>query len=370
MATPQWSFFAASLRTGRIIGELPLVNFSGQCRLDGGRLSASMPLMGRTIEVRRALLSATSPGIMTVVADRGGRVMGEWLIWTRDRGNGKQPVDLTGVEVRSFFKHIVIDGFTTLTNIDETALAQGLLQHALDRPPGIACDIETPLPSGRSIATAEYDDGSAYVGDIVDELAIAVDGFDWYVDTEWDNASPVKAVKRTARAQYPRRGRMLNASIDVPLAKGGSGVTFNLTEDAERLATTAYVTGNTVDGAYLLSRGLNADLLESYPALERIDSRSDYDDQDILDAVAAAEAAASRTPDAPTTVSVLADGDLQLGSYIAGDSVTARVEACANFPDGYAKQVRILGFTMTPPADGKTETVQLEIEGEDGGFGI
>lgn len=378
---PTYSFKAVNFRSGAVVADLPLVSVSGQVHLAGGRLDAQLPLAqlalpdrnpdGTLVKDRwapcRDMINATTPDLFTVLVVRDGKIMGEWMIWTRTRDNTKAPVTLAGVEVRSWFEHVAVDGWVKRTNADAGTVAHDLAQLALDRPPGVAAMVVGPaVTTGNIVPEVDYPDGSNYIGKMIDELAGGINGFDWWVDTQWDTASATPRVKRTIRFGYPRRGRALQAYIDLPrFVPGQSGIKFGLTEDGTRVATAVYVTGTGEGATQLVSRGLNSDLFQTYPIMDRIDSQSSEDQQTLLDAYSAADAAASRSPELPTNVQLRADGDLKLGSYEPGDSLLAKAEACANFPDGYQSTVRILGFTMTPPQDGQTETVDVEIGRDD-----
>lgn len=364
---------ACSLRTGRVVADLPLVNISAQRRLDPGQFSAGLKLPAaapagqqRALDLAkcRTLINATTPAVMTVLILRNGMILGEWLLWSRDRS--QRPISLSGLEIRSWFDHAAVDGFTTMTNVDEMVLAKALVDNALAKPFAPPMTVETPPVSGNVIATAEYPTGSDYVGNILNELGGALDGFDWWVDTEWDNTALLPTVKRTVRFNHPRRGRLLQERIDVPArAPGQSGVSFGLTEDAAKVATTVYMSGTGEDDAQLVARGQNNDLYVSYPSLDLIDSRASYDIQELLDAQAAAVAAVSRSPELPATLRLRADGSMPLGTYQPGDSLPVVVEPWENFPDGFNETVRIVGYTITPPAGGATDNVDVEIERDD-----
>lgn len=370
----QYSARAVSLRTGRVVVEnLPLTGISAGRRLDGGRFTASLmtppvapaePKRTRDLAACRDLINATTPAVMTVLLVRGNVIMGEWLIWTRDRS--QRPIPIEGLEISSWFARAAVDGFATLTNVDELQLAKALVDHALAKPFAPPMLVEDPGVSGNIIPKAEYATGSEYVGNILDELGSAIDGFDWWVDTDWDNSSELPTVTRTVRFAHPRRGRTLQSRIDIPArGPGQSGVSFGLTEDATKVTTTVYMTGTGEGDKQLVARGQNNDLYVSYPPLDFIDSRASYDTQVLLDAQASAVAAASRTPDLPTSVLLRAGGDLELGTYQPGDVVPLVMQPWENFPDGYNAPVRILGYTMSPPADGATELVDVEISSED-----
>lgn len=367
---------AVSLRTGRVLSTpLPLTAVSAQRRLDHGNFSATLRLPTAApsgvqrktdLAICRDLIAATTPNVMSVIVVRDGRIMGEWWITTRDRQNN--PPTITGREVGYWFHRAAVDGFTTMTNADQLDVAVALADNALAKPFAPPITVEAPGLSGNVIDKAEHLTGTAYVGDILTEYASALDGFDWWVDTDWDNTATVPTVKRTLRFGYPRRGRLLPGRIDVPARTvGQSGVKYGVAEDGAQVSTTVYMTGTGEGDTQLVSRGQNNDLYSAYPSLDLIDSRADYGSQQLLDAAAAATAATARTPEVPNSVRVRADGDLTVGLYAPGDSVPLSMEPWECFPDGYAATVRIVGFTLMPPQDGATEMVDLEITRDDAG---
>lgn len=366
---------AVSLRTGQVLSSLPLVNISATRALDHGDFSASLkmptvapdgPQRDADLEKCRNLIAATTPDVMTVIVLRDGNVMGEWWITGRDRN--QSPIALTGKEIGSWFYRAAVDGFTTLTNQDQLTVAVALANNALAKPFAPPILVEDPGLSGLLIDKAEHPTGSAYIGDILDDYGNAIDGFDWWVDTDWDNSVALPTVKRTLRFGWPRRGRQLQGRIHVPARHAGqSGVRFGTTEDGSRVATTVYVTGTGEGDTQLVSRGQNNDLYDAYPSLDRIDNRSDFDSQALMDATSAAIAAATRSPDVPSSVRVRADGDFPLGLYSPGDSVPLKMDPWQNYPDGYDGIVRISSYTIAPPSAGATEIVDVQLVKDDAG---
>lgn len=367
----KYTFRACSLRTGRIGVELPLTGVTATVALDEpGDLQASLklpaivpddPTREAKLDACRELLNATTPGVMSVLVIRDGMLLGEWIIWTRDLE--QNPVPITGKQFRSYYDHVAVDGFGVLNNVDQMILAYLLAQNVAQQPTTPLMLVEAPAASGNVVPKAEYDTGSEYVGKIITELGDELNGFDWWVDTEFDNAATLPTVQRTTRFRNPGRGRRLQSRIDVPATREGqSGVKYGQLEDATRVATTVYMTGTGEGDAQLVARGRNNDLLQSYPPLHVIDSRSSYDVQSLLDAQANAVAAASRSPQVPTSILVRADGDLQLGSYSPGDLCPIFVEPRSTYPDGVTRDVRIVSYSIAPPERGGTEMVNVQID--------
>jgi hypothetical protein len=369
----QYAVKAVSLRTGRVLGDVPLTQIRAEKRLDVGAFSASLrlpraatvqPQRSRDLAKCRGLLAATTPGVQTVIVVRDGKILGEWWLETRDRSQSPMPIG--GHELKQWFFRAAVDGFATMTNVDQLTLAVALANNALAKPFAPPITVEDPGLSGNIITKAEHPTGSAYIGDIINDYATAIDGFDWWVDTDWDTTATVPTVKRTLRFAWPRRGRLIQARIDVPARSAGqSGVSAAVTEDVSRLATTVYMTGTGEDDTQLVSRGQNNDLYAAYPSLDFIDDRADFEDQAVLDAATAAEAAGMRTVELPTTIRVRATGDVPLGVYEPGDTLPVAVEPVENFPDGLTENVRIVGFAIQPPAAGATEMVDIELTRDD-----
>lgn len=379
MAT--YTYYACDLRTGLVQAELPLVNLSGTVQLSGtGEMNADLPLaqLGRADRIE--MLFATTPGRMSIVLDRDGVVAGEWIVWKRSRSNDSTPVKLIGSQLASFLERRLMIG--SIYGGDQIRIAESLARQGfwVNQSGGAAGSLLLDIPEGQLSGVRRdrtYDQVDGTVGQRMEELAAVDGGFEYAVESEWSADTALRRVQRTFRTYYPLAGKdqpwtlepaftqSSILSIDQSLAGelGGSIVSVSLDEDATRLASVAYAIGSGEGVEKIIGRKANGALVaQGYPQMEVSRAWTSVINQPVIDGHAQALLDLSQDPILPPKVTILADGDPSIREISIGDRCQIRVDESANFPDGFAGQVRILGWTYGPPSEGP-ELVDLEITG-------
>ena len=364
----RWTFYLCQATTGQVVGEVVPSTFTGKRTVSAwGDFSATINLKPYGSQRRRDLLTMTRPGAYTIVADRDGQPMGEWMIWKRARGNDQAPVALTGLEIGSYMDHREIGNYNAV-GTEQLTIARDLVVSAFNPPGGIgavAMNIPTPAASGvprvRKFSALE-----ATIGQRVVDLSNLDQGFDFTISYAWATSGPATLI-RTFNLLYPQAGRITNYLFEMPdhHGSGGNATAFTLNEDATGLASKAWALGAGSGATQYIAGATNYGLTSNgYPFLETSKAWSNVARQDIIAGYSRSLLSVSQTAEMPASLTVLADADPPIGSYGLGDVVRVAVGESTNFPDGWGgptgNLTRVLGWTLDPLGGG-VEKVTLDL---------
>lgn len=372
----QWTYYVCEVTTGRLVGELPLVNVSAQRHMKLGSFSADLPLEfppppdGQLMTeherfqfwrpVLRERLAITAEGKYSIVVDRDGVPLGEWIIWKRDRSN---PTKLQGTEFGSLLERQPMPA-QVFKRADQFAIAQFMVRAGFGTPRVLGSTaITIPAAASPILRDRTYDPGdSTSILQRLDELSDVDDGFDWVIDSTWSSVGGARYITRTLRLAYPRLGIDQPITLDRP-GPGGSGgsiLDFELAADATDLASRVVVYGAGEGSAKVTGVATNPTLInQGYPAMTATASYSSVSVQATINGHARALLAVAQSSEQPPTVTIRGDVEPVIGTYGLGDRVMVAVEPCPELPDGYFNKVRILGWTFTPGPG--PEVVPLEV---------
>lgn len=376
----QYTFYACTLTTGRVMTELPLDGFTGSVHLSGGQFTASLSLAGLSRQARIDLVEATTPGKYTVVADRDGQVAGEWIIWKRTRPNSFGAISITGSEVVSYLGRRAI-GQVSFDQVEQLVIARTLAEQGFryygdaDVPGAVAMDIPVPPASGE-LRSRTYEQAETYILERLTELSQVINGFEFTVRTVWQSVGGIRYVQRTFLIHYPRAGLDLDHTLDMGsqvfpslpgqstvAGQGGAAVSFSMDEDASRVASTVFAVGSSNEDGRTLGQAENVALLaQGYPALTLIGTWGSVVRQETIDSHAQAYLNVSQSAEVPPQVSIFVDGDPGLSDLNLGDRVWVSLDPSPNFPYGHLARVRILGWDLAPPVAGR-EVATLQVTG-------
>lgn len=375
----RWEYYAADLRTGDILVDLPLVDFNGEVNLNGnGPMDARLPLAHLGYDQRRALLDATVPGRNTVVGLRDGTIRGEWIIWKRGRRNNFDPVQLSGAEVLTYADRRMMQAWAW-TQREQLDIAKDLIIAAFrgsDWAPvgagSVAMSVATYAPSGQK-RDRDWKALDNSIGSRFRELSEVDNGFDYVLRPGWSTDSPTSKVVRTLTFYYPQAGADLGASMDMAASglsspgvptRGGNILDFRDEEDATALASRAYAIGETKDEVTLTGTYHDVALVNlGYPFYERSASHTTVKEQATIDDYARALWEDGQSPASTVDLVCLADAPPAIGEYDLGDIVTIALDPSTNYPDGYQGDVRILGWTFQPTDTGPA-TIKIRVTRE------
>ncbi|SDP08936.1 hypothetical protein SAMN04515671_2912 [Nakamurella panacisegetis] len=392
----QYTYLVCLATSGLVVGELPLTDVKAERHMTGGAFSATLdlssvlalPEFANLTDAARSDAAApllrewrelTTPAKYTVAIDRDGVCVGEWQIWKRTPSGNLDSFALIGAEMIRYadFRQVAAAKFA---GVDQLAIARALAATAYGGGPGgvgaVALTIPAAPVSGQ-VRDRTYARADGTVGQRISELANVAGGFDYTIDTDWGAIGGRRSVVRTLTLAYPRAG------IDQPLVLelGGQGASpgniraFAMDEDGTRLASRAYSLGAGEASDKVVGVATSTVLTDAgYPFLETAESRSSVNVQATINAHAAALLSISQSPELPPTVTIAATAQLEradgrvstvdaepsVGDFRIGDRVWIAIDPTPAFPDGFFTRVRILGWTIAPPAAG-SELLALSI---------
>lgn len=374
-----YTYFATEITSGRVVAELPLTGVTAERNLKGGKFGATLsmkaqvlpPLFDGETDAARFARSATrlqelrettTPGKYSIVVDRDGVPVGEWIIWQRTTA---EPYTLQGSEFLSILDHRFVGRSQTVDFqfVDQSVIAATLVSQTMTSGAGLPAYLDVPgfggVPQDPQFLSGQLRQRTYQVADNVGqrlaELSDVQGGFDMTVSTRWRSVASTRYVQRTLSIGYPRAGYDWGFVFDQPGPgyPGGAIVSLSYDEDAANLASQVWALGQGNGTDQLLGYASRNDLQgRSFPVLERSVSYSTVSDQRTINGYAAALVNASQSAELPPVVVVRADADPVFPTYSLGDRVLVVLDPTPALPSGYRNAVRILGFTLQPPTAG------------------
>lgn len=361
-----WSFYVALQRSGEIVGELELESAEFTRQLLGGPFRAQVNLGGLPRYHQRDIVELTRPGKYSIIVDNGGRVFGEWLIWTRDRQYGSPFISIAGNEMLSHLDQRLI-WTKRYSNVEQLQIAHDLANDGFRDDPsqggGIAMSYRAFSPSGRT-RVRNYEPVEASIGQRLKELSQVINGFDYDIATTWTSISGRRYVNREFVTYYPRKGQPQPFVFDLG-DFGGNGYDLSVAEDAGNYASHSWAIGSeNPDTGQVRGESRTGDIWigQGYPFRQRAITRYSVKDQATIDSHAQAFQAVNQVAELPGRLSVLVDGFPTVMDYDTGDTVLVNADPSDSFPDGWGGMMRIQSITIQPNAEaGEYETAGLEL---------
>jgi hypothetical protein len=359
-----YTYLFADLRTGAILDELPLSGVSFDKRLnDTGSLRAQLRVDDPGIR-ERGLRQLTEPGRTALYVERDGALLWGGIVWTTRYSAGGGTLEIGASDFLSYFEHRRVLAYpvnTTAvipaTNLDQMAIAAGLIEQAQGHPGGdIDLEVRGATDSG-VLRTVSYQPGELkQVADALRDLANADRGFDFSVDVEYaTDGRP----RRFLRLGYPRLGQ---AGAPYVWEYGVNLIDFTWPRDAASMATRMFAQGTSETGEPLLRFAEDtAAYAQGWPLLEDAASQLDTKNTTLIDAQARGELAVRNRPVVLPELTVRADLDPLIGLYSVGDDVRVVIEDPFFADDPVDVTLRLLSFEVTPGDDGGLERVTLTV---------
>ncbi|CAM2785558.1 hypothetical protein STAL104432_02995 [Streptomyces albus] len=351
------------LMTDRLVDSLPVQGLSLDDYIGKtGSMRGTVPIPNARLAARAR--QALTPGRTGVWVERGPDIWWGGILWTLNLSSDAR--GFLGAEIQAggwesyLYRRLLHDDYA-VTGRDQLDIARDLLAYAQSAPGGDLGIVADPGLSGvlRDRAYSRYDLHT--IGDLLDELAAAEDGFEWRI-------ASYRADDRT-RARRLQLGYPVlhTGAADVVLDHPGPVLSYAWPMDATEMATTWQTRGasinrnQTEDSVPLTSPLLVAeqDIATGWP---RLDGTSDYttvEDQSILDGHARADLAASRRPGQIPEIEVLLGG--VVSPALVGATVRVRIRDLWH-PDTLSARYRVVGMSVSPPERGRPETAKLYLE--------
>lgn len=360
----QYSYLFMDLRTQAINAELPCEQVTmSQVLNSAGRWQGKVPLNDPGVQ-RMNPKDTTQVGRTAVLVDRDGTLIWGGILWTRKWDTVSGTLELGAGDFLTYFAHRYLSADRVYTNQDQAFIVRDLLNFAQGVTGG---NIHINVPS---VATGVLR-SATWLGYELTEIARTIEdqaalegGFDFGFDVQY--AAGVPTI--TFNLGYPRRGRGLDQTgwmWEFP----GNITSYTWPEDGEQIAETAWAVGGGSGTSMVTASSTNSLLAAGWPLLEIVKSYKDVTDSGVLAAHAQADALALANPVTLPVLTVRADQDPVLGSYITGDDARVRLadayfnagtDATGAYLPGFDGTLRIHQIDITPPSgDQAPEQVQL-----------
>lgn len=356
------------IATGEVVAPAFLADGSRfTLQIGGGTMSASLllskyarPNASPDPAVIEQLLDYVTGGQYTLLLTDGQTVVGEWLIWTHQRGSSGPGVPFTGIPWEQYPKYRSVFNTTNVENVDAGEVHSLSLHRAYNLfQPNNAELVTVPTPRFGKKVTLKVPIRTAYYSEIVDDmdqLALA----EWQVvpSVTWRDGAPVKVSRRVVYAMPRFQSAQPDLLVQPGLGQRGGNVTDVTRHNDYSRVTRAVIgwgageggkqrfveelqSGWTQAGFISITRNVN------FPG-ELSDSQ--------LSAKARGELAASQTYWDPTTLTI----DTRRMSTLPTLGGTHQLEVGPSwaFPSGWSARVRIGSITYTTGSD----FVALEVE--------
>ena len=356
MAT--YRYLLADLLTNQILAELPLtsVNFTQQIN-SAGTMTGSILLSG--LPVAANVTNATIPAKSAIYIDRDGVIVWGGVIWSRVYSSTSQHLSISAREFESYFERRRITTTVSYVNVDQLAVAQGLISSAQAVPGGNIGVIVGSQTSGVTVTPAltYYNYQQKTVLSALQDISKAGTGggsagFDFAIRCAYDGSG---AITKTLALGAPRLGNVYSStSSTTPVFEfpAGNVLEYEYPEDGSIVANTIYVTGAGSNESKMIYSGVDATkLAQGWPLLEDSASFTDIAVATILQNLANGRVAAVSYP--PTVLKIVTSPALDpiLGTYAIGDDARIRISD-DRFPNGIDAVYRIVGLTVTPGETG------------------
>jgi hypothetical protein len=168
---------------------------------------------------------------------------------------------------------------------------------------------------------------------------------------------------------YPRAGNDLDLILDASGIRevAGNVLGVSVAEDATTLASQSWAIGGSPSGSDVPVHGIaqNDTLVTDYgyPYLQNSRSYTSVIEQPTIDGHAQSLLALSQSSEIPGSLTLVLEGATGMDSFGLGDRFTLAIGESINFPTGDELRVRVLGWTLKPPAEGP-ELLDLQIARE------
>ncbi|MGW7270807.1 hypothetical protein ACWGH5_09830 [Streptomyces sp. NPDC054864] len=361
---PLYRLLFADLVTDQLLDVLPVQGLGFDDYIGKtGALSGKIPVADSEMAAR--VRAAVVPGRTAVWVERGSDIWWGGIVWTMtpsvdDRGGVS--VDIQAATFDSYLDRRVVFTTQTYTQVDQLAIARGLVGYAASLDKGdLGFEMDTKLSGvlrDRTYTASEV----PRVRDLLDDLAAVDGGFEWRVQTYRDTATG----KRVKRLQfgYPK---IQAGAQPVMLTYPGNVLTYSMPTDSTGMANVWQSRGATVDntvdadgGALLSSAWLYTDRLNA--GWPRLDGTSDYNTVSVkatLDNHAKADLARARNPVTIPTVRVRLDGEIT--PSLIGARARLRIRDVW-YADGLDATYRVVGMKVDPAERGREESAELYLE--------
>lgn len=362
-----YSYLAADLLTGRILGELPLhgVSFDRQINKPGN-WQGSGNLDNPRID-NDDFLEATQPGRTAVYVYRNDQIVWGGIIWSRTYQSQAKSLQMTAQTFESYaYKRYYVPSKVKKYDEAQCSIIQKLwVSLQTDQPSsdiGVRDASSLPVVDVQRELTVNPWDMKTY-GEIIDDpLMNFDDSAEYTIECFEEQGVPAKQLF----IAYPRLGNPVDYS-NLVLAYPGNILNYYWSESASKSGNAAWSTGDGDEGDQTTGYASDPNsFLAGYPLLEVHESHPGVTKQSTIDDHAGKDLAEAVLPKISKTIQVKADEPPTFGTYNIGDD--AKLEVIdTRFPNELVTTVRVIGWDVTPSSSEAVEEISVILEGEDVG---
>lgn len=376
MAQPIYTYEVADLRTGQVLGDLPLTGVKLTKRLnDSGQLTGQFQIESRHAVTRQVEdpYDWTTPAKRTVTAYRDEQPVWGGIIWTSSYDSSNGAVSIGCGDYWSYFDHRMVlpllslvagsgsnlvapsatyvSGLTTVyDNVDQSDIARALVALAQSHTGGDLGILMDTTDSG-TVRDREYEGHQLdNVGDVLRQLAGVQGGPDILFDVVGVDAQS-RPVRRMLLG-HPTLGAQGSTHV---FEYGANLVSYQWPRDGTGMVTRQFGTGDgtALDMPIAVSEDTTAYTAEGggWPLLETELQYSGVSNITTLQEHADGEQEVRRRPVALPKLIVRGDMSPRVGEWAVGDDALVVIEDDW-FPRGVSALVRIIGADVSP---GSTE---------------
>lgn len=355
--------------TGNIIEEIRLTSVSMKDTLEGGEFRATFHL-DQTGKTNDELLSATIPGRTFCAVERDGQVIGDYLIWTRTYQSQAKVFQLFGVPIKDYTECRFVTEDYIADDVEQRNIFIDLYNLMQAATGSIRVTVPQYYPTVVAKSVSVYGAEKKTFRQVFDTIADAADGFDWLVRTIRNG----NKYERSLDIGYPQIGALSGLAIPVfeyiapteDSVMGGGNIINYWSNDSMANAGTHFYGIGAGEGSSMLTSEItfNDLIVNGFPRFDASMDRKDINDQTVLTSLTFQYGLLHKAPTSTITAEVKADGDPPFGGYGVGDACRIIIKD-SRYPQGFARDIRILGWEYYPPEDSNIEMVRLQLEGED-----
>ena len=373
----EYRCISMDLLTGTRIAELPLTGLSYSKTLSGaGEASGTLYLPPPNSVANRSLAADWNNAVdecrRQLVIERDGVVVWSGIVWASPYDDANQTRSIKCGEDWSYFRKRLIDYTYTFSDIPQMDIVDSIMYLAQGyAPANVGVSVVKNLASGFTDVSRDrtYSRNELKtVADAIEQLAEVANGFEFGIDSSWSSSGTLQKV---LNLHFPRRGRSYNETGHV-FELGRNMVSFTWPSDGTRTANRCWAQGQGEGDSQLVSIAADTYQIQSlasggpgYPLIEDVYTAGDISVQSTLDAIAVARVQYRSVPVTLPELTVRADLDPGLGSYICGDAcrVIINPNTTPRFPDGIDAFYRIVGYSVNVDDMGQ-EDVKLILNEE------
>lgn len=402
VAPVRYRYYFTDFRLGRLLAVLPLIDATLSDVLRGAATGGGKVPLGNARVRAQDPFAATTPGRTCMWAERqefdaaSGLVARRDVMWggvimSRSRQKSARTLTIGAVTWPSYLAdRLAAD--RTYTQADKATIMRDLLTDAATQPavptqpPGLYPLLPVPLTALTAgvVNTGVLADRTYLASDLkptldaVSELGRSGTGFDWRFTPYRDPAVGTvgEAFRVRCDTGYPRLGRTTPPDLRWSSDRADSRTRwgwvedYTITEDRSAVYNRVTALGDGTGPTQLRATKSGADVGNDengsgYPLFETSLSSSTQDDrtQDTVDAKALGALRAGFASQVKVTgIKVRGDLTPQVYRYALGDDITLKVDESINGQPALIVG-QLVGRTITPPQQGRTETVSMDVQG-------